>query len=203
MLQMCIFQQECNTFATTLRLIQWHTVIVGIVNENHHWMLVVRIGAYFKLQSVSIVLYTPYIISDLQDNRATHTCCHLLLIISKQYPTSYLPSVWFLPNACCVSMWIIKGNVPPWEENPLLGSTWRRERQNEGVPTVYKVHLIQCTSSGVVWVFWQWCAASWHMYYLHTVEPLWGWKAARCQGGHAAPSPIIANKTAHPVVSWP
>ncbi|XP_034058354.1 uncharacterized protein LOC117539569 isoform X2 [Gymnodraco acuticeps] len=41
MLQMCIFQQECNTFATTLRLIQWHTVIVGIVNENHHWMLVV------------------------------------------------------------------------------------------------------------------------------------------------------------------
>ncbi|XP_034058266.1 uncharacterized protein LOC117537228 isoform X1 [Gymnodraco acuticeps] len=41
MLQMCIFQQECNTCATTLRLIQWHTVIVGIVNENHHWMLVV------------------------------------------------------------------------------------------------------------------------------------------------------------------
>ncbi|KAI4832600.1 hypothetical protein KUCAC02_015562, partial [Chaenocephalus aceratus] len=33
--------RECNTFATTLRLIQRHTVIGGMVTENHHWMLVV------------------------------------------------------------------------------------------------------------------------------------------------------------------
>ncbi|KAK5892966.1 hypothetical protein CesoFtcFv8_013306 [Champsocephalus esox] len=32
---------DSNTFATPLRLIQRHTVIVGMVNENHHWMLVV------------------------------------------------------------------------------------------------------------------------------------------------------------------